>query len=130
MQREPDEAMATDYPTLLRRALAADPAAAGALRRTLAPLIAYDQAHDGDLVRTLAVYFHEGSNLSRAAHVLFLHRNSLYYRLAHIQALTGLSLDDATHRLWLHLAVFLFQAAPGDSKEVTNDPGTRPPERP
>jgi DNA-binding PucR family transcriptional regulator len=122
--------MATDYPTLLRRALIADPAAAAALRRTLAPLVAYDQAHDGDLVRTLAVYFREGMNLSRAANLLFLHRNSLYYRLAHIQALTGLSLDDATHRLWLHLAVFLIQEEQPDNTEETDDPGTRPAERP
>lgn len=122
--------MATDYPTLLRRALAADPTIAAALRRTLAPLAAYDQAHDGDLVRTLAVYLREGMNLSRAANMLFLHRNSLYYRLAHIQALTGLSLDDETHRLWLHLAVFLIQEARQDSKEDTNDPGTGPPEHP
>jgi DNA-binding PucR family transcriptional regulator len=122
--------MVTDYPTLVRRALAADAAVAVALRATLAPLVAYDQAHDGDLVRTLAVYLREGANLSRAANVLFLHRNSLYYRLAHIQALTGLSLDDATHRLWLHLAVFLIQEAPADNMEEPDDPGTRPPERP
>ena len=122
--------MATDYPTLLRRALAADPATAAALRRTLAPLAVYDQAHDGDLVRTLAVYFREGENLSRAANILFLHRNSLYYRLAHIQALTGLSLDNETHRLWLHLAVFLIQAPPPDNKEDNDERGTSPPERP
>ena len=122
--------MATDYPTLLRRALAADAATAAALRHTLAPLVVYDQTHDGDLVRTLAVYFREGMNLSRAANALFLHRNSLYYRLAHIQALTGLSLDDATHRLWLHLAVFLIEDVRQDSKEEPDDPGTRPPERP
>jgi DNA-binding PucR family transcriptional regulator len=122
--------MVTDYPTLLRRALAAEAATTAALERTLAPLVAYYQAHDGDLVRTLAVYFREGMNLSRAANVLFLHRNSLYYRLAHIQALTGLSLDDATHRLWLHLAVFLIQEAQPDSKEEPDDPGTGPPERP
>jgi len=91
----------------IRRALTADPALAADLQATLAPLLAYDQDHSGDLVRTLAVTLREGANLSRAATALFLHRNSLYYRLAHIEALTGLRLDDATQRLWLQLAVLL-----------------------
>ncbi len=104
---EPLRPVTPDYHALLRNALAADPAADLALRTTLAPLLAYDQEQGGDLVHTLAVYFRAGMNLSRAATALFLHRNSLYYRLAHIQALTGLSLDDETHRLWLHLAVVL-----------------------
>jgi len=106
-----------DYQTLLWRALTADPATAAALRATLAPLRAYDQEHEGDLVHTLAVYFREGANLSRAAAASFLHRNSLYYRLAHIQALTGLRLDDETQRLWLHLAVLLATAPPGAAEE-------------
>jgi purine catabolism regulator len=115
----------TDYRALLRQALAADPTAAATIRATLAPLRAYDQAQGGDLVHTLAVYFAEGGNLSRAAAALFLHRNSLYYRLAHIQALTGLSLDDETHRLWLHLAVAL-TAAPDESGEEESDAGGPP----
>ncbi len=109
--------MIPDYRVLLRQALAADPAAAATIRATLAPLVAYDREQGGDLVHTLAVYFREGANLSRAATALFLHRNSLYYRLAHIQALTGLSLDDETHRLWLHLAVVLVDTQDGETTE-------------
>jgi purine catabolism regulator len=127
---EGDAAMAADYLTLLRRALTADPATAAALRATLAPLLAYDREHNGDLVHTLAVYFHQGANLSQAAAALFLHRNSLYYRLNHIQALTGLRLDDATHRLWLHLAI-LFVPPPADrEEEIPDERGIDPAERP
>jgi purine catabolism regulator len=118
-----------DYAALLRQALAADPAVSAALRATLAPLLAYDRDQGGDLVHTLAVYFREGTNLSRAAAALFLHRNSLYYRLAHIQALTGLSLDDETARLWLHLAVTLAVSPDGETKEDTNAGGTPETER-
>jgi DNA-binding PucR family transcriptional regulator len=77
-------------------------------------------------VHTLAVYFREGTNLSRAATALFLHRNSLYYRLAHIQALTGLSLDDETHRLWLHLAVVLAVTPDEGTTAATLDSGHSP----
>ena len=83
---------------------------------TLAPLREYDRLHNGDLLHSLEVYFREGENLSRAAGLLFLHRNSLYYRLAHVQALTGLSLDDEAARIWLHLAVLL-DRAPADEED-------------
>lgn len=119
-----------DYRALLRQALDADPAASATIRATLAPLVAYDREQGGDLVHTLAVYFQEGMNLSRAAATLFLHRNSLYYRLAHIQALTGLTLDDDIHRLWLHLAVALTAAPAGANEEDTDAGGTPQTERP
>ena len=102
--------MPADYRVLLRQALEADPNVAAALTRTLDPVRAYDRAHDADLVHSLDVYFAQGENLSQAAVALFLHRNSLYYRLAHIQALTGLTLDDEGARVWLHLAILLERA--------------------
>jgi purine catabolism regulator len=115
--------MAADYLDLLRQALAADARVTTTLRATLAPLRAYDRAHGGDLVHTLAVYFAEGENLSRAAVALFLHRNSLYYRLAHIEALTGLTLADEQHRLWLHLAVALAPTlTQAENAEPQNEP--------
>lgn len=118
--------MTTDYRALLRQALAANAATAATIQATLAPLMAYDREQGGDLVHTLAVYFAEGGNLSRAAAALFLHRNSLYYRLAHIQALTGLSLDDETHRLWLHLTVALTTTTPDGVGEEESDAGGSP----
>src|SRR5687768_4423197 len=103
--------MEIDHLAILRRVLADDAQAAVALQAALAPLREYDRRHSGDLVRTLRVYLQEGGNLSRAAGLLYLHRNSLYYRPSHIQALTGLSLDDEAQRLWLHLATLLVGSA-------------------
>jgi DNA-binding PucR family transcriptional regulator len=123
--KEAQPAVTPDYHALLRQALAADPGTAAQLRATLTPLEAYDREQGGDLVHTLAVYFREGANLSRAATALFLHRNSLYYRLDHIQALTGLSLSDETHRLWLHLAITLI-TTPEEKREETTDAGGPP----
>ena len=118
--------MAAESLDHLRRALAAGTPLAAALHATLAPLREYDRLHNGDLVHSLDVYFEVGENLSRAAGLLFLHRNSLYYRLAHIQALTGLPLDDETARVWLHLAVLAerFQAEDEeDGNEREGDTG-------
>ena len=41
---------------------------------------------------TLKTYFAAGGNASEAADRLFLHRNSMLYRLERIQKLTGLDL--------------------------------------
>ena len=69
------------------------------------PLEDYDRERGSDLVRTLAVYFDAGENASEAAERLFLHRNSLLYRLERIQNLTGLDLKDPEVRLALRLGL-------------------------
>jgi DNA-binding PucR family transcriptional regulator len=46
------------------------------------------------LGRTLRALFAAGGNASEAADRMFLHRNSMLYRLERIQKLTGLDLKD------------------------------------
>lgn len=69
------------------------------------PLQDYDRERGSDLVRTLAVYFDAAENASETADRLFLHRNSLLYRLERIQNLTGLDLKDTEVRLALQLGL-------------------------
>ncbi|CAN5277618.1 hypothetical protein BH24ACT19_BH24ACT19_10490 [soil metagenome] len=56
-------------------------------------------------MRTLQVYFATGANASEAADRLFLHRNSMLYRLARIEKLTGLDLKNPRARLALQLGL-------------------------
>jgi DNA-binding PucR family transcriptional regulator len=65
----------------------------------------YDRKHNSDLIRTLRVYFAVNANASEAADRLYLHRNSLPYRLARVQNLTGLDLKDHRARLALQLGL-------------------------
>lgn len=88
-------------------ALASDPQSMEYYRGLLRPLHRYDDEHHGDLVKTLAAYIRHGGNSSQTSAALFLHRNSLRYRLARIQALTGLDPDDPDARLALQVAVLL-----------------------
>ena len=74
-------------------------------RGLVEPLAAYDRKRRSDLVRTLRVYLATGANASEAADRLFLHRNSILYRLARIEQLTGLDLKDPHARLALQLAL-------------------------
>ena len=77
------------------------------------PLVEHDRGRRGDLVRTLRVYFASGANATKAADRLFLHRNSMLYRLDRIRALTGLDLKD--HRVALALQLGLLATERGET---------------
>lgn len=75
---------------------------------TLEPLVRYDRAHHTDLVHTLEVFFEQNANASQTARALYVHRNTLNYRLQRIMEITGLDLDDAEVRLALQLALKIY----------------------
>ena len=72
---------------------------------TLGPLIQYDARNGTELVHTLEMYFAHRANLKETADALFLHRNSLAYRLRRIAEVTGYNLDDIEDRFRLQLAL-------------------------
>jgi purine catabolism regulator len=76
-------------------------------KQTLAPLAKYDTEHGTQLVPTLEAFFAHHGNVSQAAESLFLHRNSLLYRLERIGEISGLDLNDADDRFSLQLALKL-----------------------
>jgi purine catabolism regulator len=61
------------------------------------------------------VYFATGGNASEAADRLFLHRNSMLYRLERIQKLTGLDLKDDKVALALQLGLLAIQRGERDA---------------
>jgi purine catabolism regulator len=85
----------------------ADPQKAAYYLDLLEPLRQYDREHHGDLIRTLSAYLRHGGNSAQTANALFIHRNSLRYRLSRIQALTSLHPDDPDARLALQIALVL-----------------------
>ncbi len=68
-------------------------------------LLEYDRDHNGALVHTLEVFLRCERNRVRAAEELFIHYNTLRYRLGQIDRLTGGLSGDATARLNLELAL-------------------------
>ncbi|MGO2035748.1 MAG: PucR family transcriptional regulator [Brevibacterium sp.] len=86
-------------------------ALSGADPRITAPartLARHDAEHQGQLLETLRVYFATVGNSAEAARRLHVHTNSLRHRLGRIEELTGLSTADRAGRLWLELAVLVF----------------------
>ena len=73
----------------------------------LGALLASEGARE--LIHTLQVYFEHNGNLSQAAEALFVHRNTLIYRMERIANLTGANLDDPEIRLAMQLALHIFR---------------------
>jgi hypothetical protein len=74
-------------------------------RTVLAPLRAYDEKHQTELERTLALYFSVGQNVKTAAAELSVHRHTVFYRLRQINEICGCSLESPHDQLTLRLAV-------------------------
>ncbi|MFF2813383.1 PucR family transcriptional regulator [Streptomyces sp. NPDC058000] len=66
------------------------------------PLLA--PAH-AELARTAEAFLDCAGQAGRTAQQLGIHRQTLYYRLARIEKLTGLDLDEGADRLLLHIAL-------------------------
>ena len=86
-------------------------------RALVEPLVEHDRSRKSDLVRTLKTYFAAGANASEAADRLFLHRNSMIYRLERIQKLTGLDLKDHRAALALQLGLLAIERGERDAIE-------------
>lgn len=72
---------------------------------TVEPLIEYNKQRNLDLIDTISTYNHYQGNVSKTAKALFLHRQSLLYRLRKIEELTGLSLVDPDDLFLLDLSI-------------------------
>jgi sugar diacid utilization regulator len=72
---------------------------------TVAPLSAYDEQYETELVRTLESFLDADGNVARTAERLFTHRHTIRYRLERAKELTGLDVasTDGRERLSLGL---------------------------
>jgi sugar diacid utilization regulator len=83
------------------------------VQRTFAPLIQYDAAHRTSLYKTLYALFENHLAVQQTADELHIHRNTLQKRMAHVEELLGIDLDELDDivdvRLGLQAAVLLGQ---------------------
>jgi DNA-binding PucR family transcriptional regulator len=92
------------YKNLLKNAKEANREAAF-LHPALQILKQYDTSHNTELFKTLFEYLCHERNKIETAKVLYLHRNSLSYRLNQIEELTGTNFNKSDER---HFALFSF----------------------
>jgi purine catabolism regulator len=79
----------------------------------LGPLLRYDKAHRTELVRTLAALLTNDRSPTRTATDLFIHRQTLVYRMRRIEQLTGRSLSSTKDVVELWLALRALEVAGG-----------------
>lgn len=91
-------------------------------RALVEPLVEHDRERRSDLVKTLKVYFDTGANASEAAERLFLHRNSMLYRLSRVEKLTGLDLKNPRARLALQLGLLDVGVRERNTDDATKHP--------
>jgi DNA-binding PucR family transcriptional regulator len=81
-------------------------------------LLKHDAEKDGKLIPTLRAVIECAGDTAMAAKKLFLHRNSVYYRINQITRLTGVDLQDEEIREHLHIslrAIDINEARAGDA---------------
>lgn len=71
----------------------------------LDPLVRYDREHRSEMLRTLQVFVGSGGSWVESARTLHLHVNTLRYRVARIEELTGRSLTTVDARVDFYLAL-------------------------
>jgi hypothetical protein len=91
---------------LLLSAMSENPAE---LRRfyeeTVAPVAAYDEQYETELVRTLRTFLEADGNVAGTAQRLFTHRHTIYYRLERVRELSGLDVSSSDGREKLSLGL-------------------------
>ena len=75
--------------------------------KPLAPLIEYDREHDGEYVATLESYLQCGGSIKAMSEELFIHRNTILYRMSNIKKLLGCSLESPEEKLFYAIACMI-----------------------
>ncbi|MBU3142992.1 PucR family transcriptional regulator [Clostridium sp. CF012] len=72
---------------------------------TIKPLIDYDKINNAELVKTLKTYFECDGNKKKISEKMYMHYNTIIYRLQKIHDITGLDLENGDSRLNLEIAL-------------------------
>ncbi|HKE71276.1 MAG TPA: helix-turn-helix domain-containing protein, partial [Nocardioidaceae bacterium] len=80
-------------------------------RATLGPLLGADRGGDSHLIETLRTYLELDGSVQATADRLYVHRNTVRYRLSRIEALTERSLNSTNDRVHLWLALLALNPA-------------------
>ena len=73
----------------------------------LKPLLEYDAQHGGGYLETLESYLKNSGSIKAMADELFIHRNTILYRMANIKKLLGSNLEDSRERMMFEIACMI-----------------------
>ncbi|MEN1990195.1 PucR family transcriptional regulator [Paenibacillus hubeiensis] len=90
---------------LLGETTASAPGYEALFERKLGKLRQYDEEHGGDMLRTLFYYLESRGSLMETASRLYIHRNSVKYRLERIRDIVGFDLNHPREQFVCHLCL-------------------------
>lgn len=93
------------------------------LRGHIQLLAQLDASGRTDYLSTLMAYFDHGGDAARAADAMFMHPNTVRYRLRRIQELSGLNLDDPIDRFVAEFQLRVLGPAPAGSSRLAHEAG-------
>lgn len=73
----------------------------------------HDEQHGTDFLHTLRAYIQHDCNIKQTAESLYIHPNTLHYRLKRMQAITSLPLHDFEQRMMLYIDLLLYKYKEG-----------------
>ena len=73
----------------------------------LHPLLEYDAQHGGGYLETLESYLRNSGSIKAMADELFIHRNTILYRMTNIKKLLGSTLEDSRERMMFAIACMI-----------------------
>ena len=88
----------------------------------LGDLAAYDVAQRASLLETLAAFLGANGNLRKAGDELFVHVNTVSYRVRRIEEITALDLNSSGDRLLAHMAIEALRAVSDRGPTTSGDP--------
>ncbi|MDK2808425.1 MAG: hypothetical protein PWP24_1160 [Clostridiales bacterium] len=80
----------------------------------IASIQEYDMLHNSHLLETLKEYLTYPDNPSLAAEHLFVHKNTLFYRMSKLKELFNVDLSNGEERLKIHLSLKFMELKAGD----------------
>ncbi|AKS38113.1 transcriptional regulator [Anoxybacillus gonensis] len=69
----------------------------------------HDEQHGTDFLHTLRAYIQHDCNMKQTAESLYIHPNTLHYRLKRMQSITTLPLHDFEQRMMLYIDLLLYK---------------------
>lgn len=81
-----------------------------AAERVLGPILAYDEEHATELLRSLSVFLEQNRSWQRSAELLHVHKQTLVYRMHRVEELTGRDLRNTADivEVWMALRALEF----------------------
>jgi len=76
-------------------------------QESLGGLIEYDNEHNAELLPTLSEYLKQNCNAVQTAQKLFIHKNTLTYRIKKIEKITAKDFNNMQDRVTLQMALII-----------------------